>query len=185
MATFGADIIRRFHVNVSSQKRITARDYEDLLQVCRLILLPRGYSNMSNSALFLLLKTCFLHATTRLFSTLSTRLQSGMALLNSVYIPSQHSVSSRLARLNCATSFASSRPLSAKSISLKSCPTKSMPAVAVQLVWQHKGRLLSAPVMARLGMWSSTSLLTNYMPFLITPYTFGLLERQTTSQLKW
>lgn len=32
--TFAGDVIRRFCVNVSSQTRITARDYEDLLQVC-------------------------------------------------------------------------------------------------------------------------------------------------------
>ena len=31
--TFGSDVIRRFAINVSSQKRITARDYEDFLQV--------------------------------------------------------------------------------------------------------------------------------------------------------
>lgn len=37
--TFGCDVIRRFHVNVSSQKRIAARDYEDILQVCIYIFL--------------------------------------------------------------------------------------------------------------------------------------------------
>ncbi len=35
--TFGRDAIRRFSVNTSSQKRIAARDYEDVLQVCHLI----------------------------------------------------------------------------------------------------------------------------------------------------
>jgi len=34
--TFGRDTIRRFSSNVSELKRLTARDFEDLLQVCPL-----------------------------------------------------------------------------------------------------------------------------------------------------
>jgi len=33
--TFGRDTIRRFHANVSAMKKLGARDWEDLLQVCR------------------------------------------------------------------------------------------------------------------------------------------------------
>jgi hypothetical protein len=37
--TFGRDTIRRFHKNASAMKKLAARDFEDLLQVC--ILLPQ------------------------------------------------------------------------------------------------------------------------------------------------
>lgn len=43
VAMFGCDVIRRFQVNVSSQKRICARDYEDLLQAC-ILYFPSHYS---------------------------------------------------------------------------------------------------------------------------------------------
>jgi hypothetical protein len=33
MPTFGRDIIRFFHANVSAMKKLAARDWEDLLQV--------------------------------------------------------------------------------------------------------------------------------------------------------
>lgn len=33
--TFGRDTIRQFDTNVSAMKRLAARDYEDILQVCR------------------------------------------------------------------------------------------------------------------------------------------------------
>jgi len=32
--TFGRGTIRRFHKNASAMKRLAARDFEDLLQVC-------------------------------------------------------------------------------------------------------------------------------------------------------
>lgn len=37
VATFGRDTIRRFSVDIAAQKRIAARDYEDILQVCTFI----------------------------------------------------------------------------------------------------------------------------------------------------
>jgi hypothetical protein len=38
MPTFGADTIRRFSRNVSEIKKMAARDFEDLLQVCFAVL---------------------------------------------------------------------------------------------------------------------------------------------------
>jgi hypothetical protein len=34
MPTFGRDTIRKFHNNVSAMKKLGARDFEDILQVC-------------------------------------------------------------------------------------------------------------------------------------------------------
>lgn len=32
--TFGRDVIRKFHADAAAMKKLAARDYEDLLQVC-------------------------------------------------------------------------------------------------------------------------------------------------------
>ena len=37
--TFGQFTIRRFHNNVSEMKKLAARDFEDILQVCKCVLL--------------------------------------------------------------------------------------------------------------------------------------------------
>lgn len=44
--SFGRDTIRRFVNNVSDLKQLAARDYEDLLQVCVLVVICAALSSI-------------------------------------------------------------------------------------------------------------------------------------------
>lgn len=95
--TFGRDTIRRFSNNVSGMKKLAARDFEDILQVCTisdLALLVSQTSYLDSSALSPSLKAYCLRPTMRWSWTFSTDSQNGMLWPNYACTQTLHSICS-------------------------------------------------------------------------------------------
>lgn len=88
--TFGNGVIRKFANNTSEMKRLAARDFEDILQVCLyhylIFHMAHTAADIPSSVLFLFLKGYFLRNTIRLCSRCYINSHSGTHLRSSGFI---------------------------------------------------------------------------------------------------